>query len=327
MAVVEFIVFLLLVCRSSSSSDTLAFVAVGDWGGQPTNPFTTATERYVAKSMGETAERAMSQFTIALGDNFYDTGVTDVTDPRFKETFEDLFTADSLQSRWYVVLGNHDHYGNASAEIAYTNHSKRWYLPDYNYTQVFPIGDSSATFQLVVIDTVQIAGLTDPYDHSLPPSGPASLPAAQDQLQWVESILKTSNATWLIVAGHYPVWSVAEHGPTQILVEQLRPMLEKYNATAYLCGHDHTLQHICEEDSTVEYYVSGAGHLTDSSMAHESDIPKNSLRFHYAPFDPSESHGGYTLFQLSPTIMNVTFYSDQGSQLYNTVVTTPRGGV
>jgi hypothetical protein len=116
---------------------------------------------------------------------------------------------------------------------------------------------------------VQIAGLTDPYDHSLPPSGPASLPAAQDQLEWVESILKTSNATWLIVAGHYPVWSVAEHGPTQILVEQLRPMLEKYNATAYLCGHDHTLQHICEEDSTVEYYVSGAGHLTDSSMAHE----------------------------------------------------------
>lgn len=49
---------------------------------------------------------------------------------------QDVFTAKSLQSRWYMVLGNHDHYGNASAEIDYTNHSDRWYLPNYYYTEV-----------------------------------------------------------------------------------------------------------------------------------------------------------------------------------------------
>jgi hypothetical protein len=37
--------------------------------------------------------------------------------------------------------------------------------------------------------------------------------------------------------------------------EQVAPLLEKYNVDAYLCGHDHTQQHI--ENAGVQYYVSG----------------------------------------------------------------------
>jgi hypothetical protein len=50
------------------------------------------------------------------------------------------------------------------------------------------------------------------------------------------------SAPYLIVSGHFPVYSVAEHGPTQCLVDRLRPLLHQYNATTYLCGHDHNLQ-------------------------------------------------------------------------------------
>ena len=50
-------------------------------------------------------------------------------------------------------------------------------------------------------------------------------------------------------------------------MQRLKPLLEKYNVTSYMCGHDHNLQHI--SDAGVEYFVTGAGHLIDPSMAHE----------------------------------------------------------
>ena len=54
--------------------------------------------------------------------------------------------------------------------------------------------------------------------------------------------LRVCRANYLLVAGHYPVYSVAEHGPTDCLVQRLLPMLYKYKVTAYLCGHDHNIQ-------------------------------------------------------------------------------------
>lgn len=70
------------------ANGTLNFVAVGDWGGQTDSPYTTQGEESVAEQMGKTAAQMGSQFTLALGDNFYENGVADVDDPRFKETFE-----------------------------------------------------------------------------------------------------------------------------------------------------------------------------------------------------------------------------------------------
>ena len=39
-------------------------------------------------------------------------------------------------------------------------------------------------------------------------------------------------------------------------------------ACRYFCGHDHNLQHIKENSSQVNYFVAGAGHLTDPSEEH-----------------------------------------------------------
>lgn len=42
-----------------------------------------------------------------------------------------------------------------------------------------------------------------------------------------------------------------------------------YSLYRYFCGHDHDIQHIKEQNDTVNYFVSGAGHLTNSSVANE----------------------------------------------------------
>lgn len=68
--------------------DTLNFVMVGDWGGSPDSPYTTAAEKKNAAALGAKAKEIGSMFTVAMGDNFYNNGVTDVDDKRFQETFE-----------------------------------------------------------------------------------------------------------------------------------------------------------------------------------------------------------------------------------------------
>ena len=65
----------------------------------------------------------------------------------------------------------------------------------------------------------------------------------------------------------HTVWSVGHHGPTDILVEKLNPLLLKYQVAAYFSGHDHDMQHI--NDSNVQYILSGAGHLVESSQKHK----------------------------------------------------------
>lgn len=52
--------------------------------------------------------------------------------------------------------------------------------------------------------------------------------AAEEQLAWLEETLSNSKADWVIVCGHYPVFSGGEHGNTATLQAKVRPLLEKY---------------------------------------------------------------------------------------------------
>ncbi len=56
------------------------------------------------------------------------------------------------------------------------------------------------------IDTVLLAGLTDPHVRSRLPYGPESFKMADDQWMWINDTLAEFSKTdgWTIVVGHYP---------------------------------------------------------------------------------------------------------------------------
>ncbi|XP_052778205.1 tartrate-resistant acid phosphatase type 5-like [Mya arenaria] len=311
---VDRLVIILFLLHGASCLDSLRFLAVGDWGGLPTFPYETPVELAVAKQMADVTNTYHTSFNLALGDNFYFDGVKDVDDKRFKETFEHVFHYESLMNPWYLVAGNHDHNGNVSAQIAYSNRSERWNFPDYYYALSFKI-PGGGVVDIVMIDTVLLCGNTDDDVVGDQPHGPSNAKVSDDQWSWIDLQLQSSKADFLLVAGHFPVYSIAEHGPTDCLIDRLKPMLYKYGVTAYLSGHDHNLQHINSQENgkTVDYFVTGAGNFVDASEAHKSDIPSGTLKYHWAEI---KELGGFSYLEVTPNNMTMTFVNGRRTPLY-----------
>ncbi|XP_021238651.1 tartrate-resistant acid phosphatase type 5 [Numida meleagris] len=309
-----------VVAAKAGPGRAVQFLAVGDWGGVPEPPFATPREVATAAAMGRVAAEHGADFVLALGDNFYYDGVRDEWDPRFQETFERVFAVPGLRALpWFVLAGNHDHHGNVSAQLAYSRHSDRWHFPHYYYSLRLHVPGTNATARLLVLDTVLLCGATDDFGVGAPPRGPVDAAAAEAQLSWLQGRLAAArHDRYVLVAGHYPVWSVAEHGPTACLVRLLRPLLRRHRVTAYLCGHDHNLQFLQEDG--VGYVVSGAGNFMEASQSHKAAVPPGTLRFF---FGAPESPGGFAHLRLDATAATITFLEATGRVLYR-VALPPR---
>ncbi|CAF0752071.1 unnamed protein product [Adineta ricciae] len=309
------------IVAKATDDGNARFLIVGDWGGLPFVPYKTPSEVAVAAAMGHIGEKLNTSFQLALGDNFYYDGVQSVTDPRFKHTFEDVFTAKSLQTPWYVLAGNHDHLGNVSAQIEYSKISHRWVYPDYFYT--FSLWESDKTKKLVdfvIIDTVLLCGggnLTDWEETEV--DGPKNNRVAEAYWQWIEGQLRQSTAPYLIVSGHFPVYSVAEHGPTKCLVDRLRPLLHQYKATTYICGHDHNLQHLAEDSdgSHMDYFVVGAGNIVENSQKHAAAVPAGSLKYFWGT---GLLLGGFSMVEVNSSQMTLSLVEHTQRTLYQAVL-------
>ena len=94
--------------------------------------------------MGREAERIGSAFTISVGDNFYEEGVRSTEDPKWAALFEQIYTAPALQSRWDVILGNHDYRGDVQPQIDYSGNSPRWRMPARYYSRRETLADGTA---------------------------------------------------------------------------------------------------------------------------------------------------------------------------------------
>ena len=86
----------------------------------------------------------------------------------------------------------------------------------------------------------------------------------QNQVTNIEMMLDAATEdppTWLLVVGHYPVFSSGSHGDIKELNRHLLPLLRRYNVHAYFSGHDHISEHLSANGT--EYFVVGAGSMID----------------------------------------------------------------
>ncbi|KAK8778488.1 hypothetical protein V5799_020171 [Amblyomma americanum] len=129
-------------------------------------------------------------------------------------------------------------------------------------------------------------------------------------------------ARYVLVAGHYPIYSACSHGTTKCLERDLDPLLRKYRVNAYLAGHDHDLQHIRPERRgwNVEYFISGCTNFINPSLIHRRSLPRNSLKFAWASVF---SYGGFAYMEVAEDSMAITFY-DSGAKVLHENVMKPR---
>ncbi|MEM6292805.1 MAG: metallophosphoesterase [Myxococcota bacterium] len=213
------------------------------------------------------AERGCD-FALLLGDNFYDTGVTQTMDPQFIDKFEAPY--EGLDIPFYVVLGNHDYgelasdWNRGNYQVEYSTFSDKWVLPNFWYT----FSSDSGGTQFFAFDTSRMM-----WNHDV-----------NDQREWIAGQMAASTAYWKIGFAHHPYISNGRHGnagryegiPGLPFVSgvEVQEFIDDFicgEAQIYISGHDHNRQMFDPVCGTY-FFVSGASAKT-SGLENRDDNP------------------------------------------------------
>lgn len=282
-----------LTLRAALADDyPLHFLAIGDWGRNGEND-----QAEVGKQMGHWAATHPNNFVISVGDNFYPLGVVSENDPLFHYSFENVYTAHSLQCDWYPVLGNHDYGSDPDAQVRYSKVSRRWNMPARYYSKEIKLGEGPDKVLFVMIDTDPML-FEEKKDY------------AAKEMEWINATLAGASADvkWKIVVGHHPFYTV---GPrivnydTLTIRKAMAKTFEDHKVDIYLSGHDHSLQHLKPEGYTHQF-ISGAG----------SELTPVKEGISYSRFQASEH--GFMYFSVDKNRFNAKAINLDGTVLYET---------
>ena len=284
------------IVSSKTFGKSFNFLIVSDWGW---NGYKHQQE--VADQMERTADSLGAKFIATCGDNFQVSGIASPQDPLWMANFENVYKGLSLQTEWFPVLGNHDYRGSPQAEIEYSKISRRWRLTDHYYTFAKKINDSiSARF--IFLDTPPLVAEYQKKPIEYPE---ISKQDTAKEIKWLSEVLKNSKEQWILVFGHHPVFSASKkHGDTPEMIKRVKPLLDKYHAQFYFCGHDHDFQHLHEKGKNVDYIVTGTGGETRPASSNDLSVF-------------SKSEPGFSVVSIKADSMRICFVGTKGNIIYS----------
>ncbi len=291
----------LAIAVSTPAPAAVRFVALGDAG-------TGGADQYQnAKGIARVCAVKGCDFALYLGDNFYNNGLGSQFDPQTDSKFERPYAA--LSFPFYAVLGNHD-YGDPPIDIwkphyqiAYTERSAKWKMPNYFYKF------SKEHVDFFALDT---QGMMLGISH-------------KRQSDWLRDAMTASGAEWKIVLGHHPYISNGEHGnagnyegcskhcPDEVSGRKVQQLVEGSvcgQAHVYFSGHDHNLQWLQPRCGT-EFIVSGAGAKTEPFRNRESN----------PVFWASDNQVGFLWVEIDGKRFTGEYYDKHGELLFSRSVT------
>jgi tartrate-resistant acid phosphatase type 5 len=265
---------------------------VGDWGC----PQCTSA-RMVAQSLRATKP----DYVISVGDHFYPEGIQSTSDANVF-SWIDMWTPSVP---WYLILGNHDYYGNSQAQIDLTNTFTYWNMESRYYTEILD------DIQIWFLDTTPLLDL-DIFDFHDATSGTiidtlyTQRIDAEMQYEWLQTSLQNSITSRKIFVGHHPLWTfgnVDNIGKTTFKPKILA-FMQEYGVESYVSGHDHSLQDI--QYGNLRQFIAGSGAFSyefdKTPLLQEARLNFRSDEFGFLLVD------GY----------NYTFYTTENRMLYTT---------
>lgn len=283
---------------------TLRFIVAGDAGtGDP----------HLHHGVTALARQMPIDGILLVGDNVYPCGVTAVDDPQWHKVTKNFADAGVPI---YPVLGNHD-YGDPdgdercngaspAAQVRATGRVPRWTFPARHYTLESPLAS------IVLFDSEPVAA-----DFREPFLGSET---ARREAAWLDAALGGAHGTWRIVAGHHPVYSSGAHfgsrGQKRMLATIL-PILERQKVDLYISGHDHDAELVGGTAERPFYLIAGNGAHSDAIHRRtRAGEPKTIFPTTFPP----KPLVGFTLLEIAPRSLSITFYDGLGEKKSETYV-------
>lgn len=239
----------------------------------------------VGKAMASLCKTKVCEFAIQLGDNIYPDGA-DADDGKDDQKRMNDLILTPLKPLFkqvpdlvvYSALGNHDWKSSrkgVALQTKWMQQQANFHLDAKGYYS-YKVGKAGQDIEFFVLDTNMLLAGQHFYDIPLNPDGSEQNEALaikngiaeledvdahespikhedEVQLAWLENGLANSTAKWKIVYGHHILWSIGgtKYSEGHVLRKLLLPSLCQFS-DAYIAGHEHDLELLTDDCSTVE---------------------------------------------------------------------------